>query len=165
MNLPRKPRDRMRREEGAGGSRLSSGRALGRTHRDHSKQHRAVAGIHHWASSRMDQLESLFAGSAIAISSTTIIAKAFDEQKIGGRLRDLVVGILLVEDLIAIVLMAALTPVASGSGLSAGVLAATAGRLFVFLAALIGIGLLIVPRATRAVMRLESAETTLVASL
>src|SRR5215468_5531630 len=32
-------------------------------------------------------IESLFAGAAIAISSTTIIAKAFDEQRIHGRLR------------------------------------------------------------------------------
>src|SRR5690606_28197443 len=30
-------------------------------------------------------LESVFAGAAIAISSTTIIAKVFDEQRIGGR--------------------------------------------------------------------------------
>jgi CPA2 family monovalent cation:H+ antiporter-2 len=110
-------------------------------------------------------LESLFAGSAIAISSTTIIAKAFEEQKIGGRLRELVVGVLLVEDLIAIVIMAALTPIASGTGLSAGVLAATAGRLFVFLFVFVGVGLILVPRATRAVVRMESAETTLVAAI
>ncbi|HKO57226.1 MAG TPA: cation:proton antiporter, partial [Thermoanaerobaculia bacterium] len=110
-------------------------------------------------------LESLFAGSAIAISSTTIIAKTFDEQKVGGALRALVVGVLLVEDLIAILLMATLTPIAGGAGLSAGVLAATAGRLFVFLFALIGIGLFVVPRATRAVTRLGSNETTLVAAV
>ena len=47
----------------------------------------------------------------IAISSTTIIAKAFDEQGITGRLRELVVGVLIVEDLIAILLMAVLTAV------------------------------------------------------
>jgi len=46
-------------------------------------------------------IESLFAGSVIAISSTTIIAKAFDEQGVRGSLRELVVGILIVEDLIA----------------------------------------------------------------
>ena len=51
-------------------------------------------------------LESLFTGAIIAISSTTIIVKAFDEQRIGGQLRELVVGILIVEDLIAILLMA-----------------------------------------------------------
>src|SRR5688572_10058313 len=58
-------------------------------------------------------LESLFAGAIIAISSTTIIAKAFDEQKVRGPLRELVVGVLIVEDLIAILLMATLTAIAS----------------------------------------------------
>src|SRR3990172_3646810 len=37
-------------------------------------------------------LESLFTGAIVAISSTTIIAKAFEEQRVGGRLRELVVG-------------------------------------------------------------------------
>ena len=64
-------------------------------------------------------LESLFAGAIIAISSTTIIAKAFDEQGVRGSLRELVVGVLIVEDLIAILLMATLTAIASGAGLIA----------------------------------------------
>lgn len=64
-------------------------------------------------------LESLFAGAVIAISSTTIIAKVFDEQGITGKLRELVVGVLIVEDLIAILMMALLTVLASGTGLSA----------------------------------------------
>src|SRR6185503_15895505 len=38
--------------------------------------------------------ESLFAGAIIAISSTTIIAKVFDEQRITGKLREIVVGVL-----------------------------------------------------------------------
>ena len=33
--------------------------------------------------------ESIFAGAIIAISSTTIIAKAFDEQGVKGKLREL----------------------------------------------------------------------------
>jgi monovalent cation:H+ antiporter-2, CPA2 family len=60
--------------------------------------------------------ESLFTGAIIAISSTTIIAKAFDEQAIRGKLRELVVGVLIVEDLIAILLMATLTAVSTGTG-------------------------------------------------
>ena len=110
-------------------------------------------------------LESLFAGAVIAISSTTIIAKAFEEQGVTGKLRELVVGILIVEDLIAVLLMAILTGVASGSGLAAGPLAATIGRLAAFLVGLIAIGLLLVPRAIRAVARLNRRETTLVASV
>ncbi len=57
--------------------------------------------------------ESIFAGAIIAISSTTIIAKAFDEQGIHGKLRELVVGVLIVEDLIGILLMAVLTAISS----------------------------------------------------
>lgn len=109
--------------------------------------------------------EALFAGAAIAISSTTIIAKAFDEQRVKGPVRQLVLGVLIVEDLIAIFLMAALTAVSSGAGLTAGALALTTGRLVAFLVALVVLGLLVVPRAVRAVVRIGSPETTLVASL
>lgn len=110
-------------------------------------------------------MESLFAGSIIAISSTTIIAKAFDEQGVRGSLRELVVGILIVEDLIAILLMATLTAVAGGTGVSAIDMAKTTGKLFGFLAVLIALGLLLVPRAVRAINRLDRPETTLVASI
>ena len=110
-------------------------------------------------------LESLFAGAIIAISSTTIIAKVFDEQGITGNLRQLVVGVLIVEDLIAILLMALLTALASGSGLAAGPLAMTVGRLVAFLVGLVVVGLLVVPRAMRAVTRLKRRETTLVACI
>ena len=110
-------------------------------------------------------LESLFAGAVIAISSTTIIAKAFDEQGVTGKLRELVVGVLIVEDLIAVLLMAVLTAIASGTGLAAGPLAATIARLAAFLVGLVGIGLLLIPRAIRAISRLNRRETTLVASI
>ena len=110
-------------------------------------------------------LTSVFAGAAIAISSTTIVAKVFDEQRITGRLRDLVIGILLIEDLIAVLLLAALTAIATGAGVSAGALGMTVGRLGLFLAALIGVGLLVIPRLIRFVLRQHRAETTVVASI
>ena len=110
-------------------------------------------------------MESVFAGAVVAISSTTIIAKAFEEQKIGGRLRELVVGILLMEDLIAIVFMALLTAVATGAGAGAATLLPTLGKLGLFLAVLLGVGLLIVPRFITFVKRLDRVETMLVASM
>ena len=61
--------------------------------------------------------------------------------------------------------MAVLTAIASGSGLAAGPLAATIARLAAFLVGLVGIGLLVVPRAMRAISRLNRRETTLVASI
>ena len=107
-------------------------------------------------------LESLFCGACLAISSTTIIVKAFDEAGIGGRQRQLVLGILIVEDLIAILLMASLTALASGSGLSASDLAVVLGRLAAFLAGLVVVGLLVVPRTVRAILRLGRAETVVI---
>jgi CPA2 family monovalent cation:H+ antiporter-2 len=110
-------------------------------------------------------MESLFAGALISISSTTIIAKAFDEQRIRGKLREFVVAILIVEDLIAVLLMAILTGVSTGSGLSAHDLLLTVGRLVAFLVALVAFGLLIVPRLMRAVVRLGRPESTAVAAV
>jgi CPA2 family monovalent cation:H+ antiporter-2 len=109
--------------------------------------------------------EALFAGSALAISSTTIIVKAFGEQKIKGRLTEIVFGILIVEDLIAILLLTILTAVATGAGLSASGIALSVGKLAAFLAELLIGGMLIVPRLMRAVVRLRSNETTVVAAV
>ena len=108
--------------------------------------------------------ESLFAGAVVAISSTTIIAKAFAELRIGGRLRELVLSILIVEDLIAILLLAALTTLSAGR-LSPAELGITAGRLALFLGCVVVAGLLIIPRLVRAILKLDRPETTAVASV
>jgi CPA2 family monovalent cation:H+ antiporter-2 len=110
-------------------------------------------------------LESVFTGAIIAISSTTIIAKAFDEQGARGRVRDFVVGVLVVEDLIAIVLLAGLTAITSKEGPSPKALVASVARLGAFLAVVLGVGRLVVPRMIRAATRLNRPETTLVASI
>jgi CPA2 family monovalent cation:H+ antiporter-2 len=110
-------------------------------------------------------LESVYAGAAIAISSTTIIVKAVAEQGASGRFVQIVFGILIIEDLIAILLLAILTTISAGGGLTASSLALTAGRLAAFLAGLVVIGLLTVPRLIRAVVRLGRPETTLVTAV
>jgi K+:H+ antiporter len=110
-------------------------------------------------------LQSVFTGAIVAISSTTIIAKVFAEQGVTGKTRELVFGILVVEDLIAVLLMTILTALASGSGLAAGPLAATVARLIAFLVGLVVVGLLVVPRVVRAIARLQRRETLLVASI
>jgi CPA2 family monovalent cation:H+ antiporter-2 len=109
--------------------------------------------------------ESVFLGAVVAISSTTIIAKAFDEQNVTGKLRELVIGVLIVEDLVAVLLMAGLTAVSSSGGLSAEVLLQSSGRLLLFLAVVLAVGMLVVPRAMRAVVRLQRPETTLIAAV
>jgi CPA2 family monovalent cation:H+ antiporter-2 len=109
-------------------------------------------------------MESIFAGALVSVSSTTIIAKAFDEQKIGGELREFVVAILIVEDLIAVLLMAILTGVSTGSGLSAHDFAVLILKLVGFLVGTVVVGVLVVPRLMRAVVRLGRPETIVVAA-
>ncbi|MEX2306171.1 MAG: cation:proton antiporter [Pirellulales bacterium] len=110
-------------------------------------------------------LESLYAGAAIAISSTTIIVKAFEEQRIRGEFTQIVFGILIVEDLIAILLITILTALSSGDELSTVEVARAAGRLAAFLSLLLIVGLFTVPPLIRAVVRLDRSETTVVASV
>jgi monovalent cation:H+ antiporter-2, CPA2 family len=111
------------------------------------------------------RMESIFTGAIIGISSTTIIVKAFQEQNVKGRVTELVFGVLIAEDLIAIFLLTILTTISRSGVLSAADLGLTALRLVMFLAALVGFGLLLVPRAIRGVSRLGRPETTLVASI
>jgi len=110
-------------------------------------------------------LPSLFAGAMISISSTTIIIKAFGEQKVHGEFTDLVMGVLIVEDLIAILLITVLTTLGGGGNLSLSQLVVDAATLFGFLAVLVVVGLLTVPRIMRYVVSLERPETTVVAAV
>ncbi len=110
-------------------------------------------------------LESVYAGACIAISSTTIIVKAFAEQKITGRFTTVALGELIIEDLIAILLLAILTAVSTGRGFSATDLALTAGQLAAFLVVMLVVGLFAVPRLIRRVVRLQSPEATTVTAI
>lgn len=108
--------------------------------------------------------EALFTGAITAISSTTIIAKTFDDRKVGRKLRELVFGVLIVEDLAAVLFLAGLATLGAGGGESPSMLA-TVARLVALLSVWVVGGLLVIPRLMRFVIGLGRQETTLVASL
>ena len=110
-------------------------------------------------------MESLFAGACLGISSTMLVAKAFEEKKLKDGFTEVVFAVLVFEDMIAILLLAILTAVASGSGMSPYDFAITVGKLLGFLGVLLVGGLLIVPRLLRLVAALGQPETLLVASV
>jgi monovalent cation:H+ antiporter-2, CPA2 family len=110
-------------------------------------------------------LECLFTGAVIVVSSTTIIMKAFSEEGVTGKLAELVFGILIFEDLIGILLISVLTTLGSGANLSFRLLAITGGRLAAFLVGLLVVGMLVVPRLIRMLVKLGRNETTIVASV
>lgn len=109
------------------------------------------------------QRECLFAGGIVAVSSTLLIRKMFTELNVERRIRDIVTGILVFEDLVAVLLLAALTALSAGEELDIVVVGRAALRLGGFLALTIGLGLLVVPRAMRAILALRRKETVLVA--
>lgn len=111
------------------------------------------------------ELEGVFTGAILAISSTTIVAKAFAEEQVEQGLSELVFGVTLFEDLAAVMILAVLTAIATGAGLSIRMIAVTVGELVFFLAVLIGAGLLLVPRAIRLAARFERDETLVVAAI
>ncbi len=110
-------------------------------------------------------LESLFFGGVVAIASTTIIAKVFEEQRIERPLRELVLGILVVEDLLAVLLLTVLTMVAQSGGFSVDELGRTTLELAIFLVTLVVAGMYAVPKTINAVVRLNRPEVTLLASV
>jgi CPA2 family monovalent cation:H+ antiporter-2 len=110
-------------------------------------------------------MASLFAAGIVAISSTMVVSRTLDDLRADRRLRDIVFGVLVMEDLVAIILIAVLTTVASGADISGGMLGETLGRLGLFLLLLIVGGMLVVPRAVNAALSFRRPETTLVAAL
>ena len=112
-----------------------------------------------------DLLQSLLAAGIVAISSTMVVSRSLADSHADRGLRDIVFGVLVMEDLAAILLIAILTTIAAGDALSGPMLAATLGRLGLFLLLLMVGGMLVIPRAINAALAFRRAETTLVAAL
>lgn len=113
----------------------------------------------------LDGRASLFVGAIVAISSTTIISRALDEHPPTPTQRRRVFGLLVVEDLLAILILTVLTAVSRGAGLGMRELATTLGKLAGFLAVTVILGLMLVPRVVRATIAFGKHETTLVAAI
>ncbi len=107
--------------------------------------------------------ESLFAGVIVALSSDIIVIKALGEERIPAAAAELAYAELVIEDLIAIVLIAVMTAIASGHTVSADTLVSTMAQLLAFLVLSVFGGLLIVPRMIRGVIRLARPEVTVLA--
>jgi K+:H+ antiporter len=111
-------------------------------------------------------MDSIFLGAILSISSTTIIIKVLNELKMTKeRFAHLIFGILIVEDLLAIVIIAMLSGIAVTGELNPSDAVATVTKLIIFLVALLVLGLLIVPRLLAYVGRFKSNEMLLITVL
>lgn len=111
-------------------------------------------------------MDCLFLGAMLSISSTTIIVKALGELgRTKERFAELIFGILIVEDILAIVMIALLSGIAMTGSLAVGDVLTTTARLGVFLAVALVAGLLAVPRLLGYVARFKSNEVLLITVL
>lgn len=112
------------------------------------------------------EMDSLFLGAMLAISSTTIIVKALDELGLKRqRFAQLIFGILIVEDILAIAILALLSGIALTGSVSTGAVVSTVSKLGIFLVVALLFGLLIVPRVLAFVAKSNSREMLLITVL
>ncbi|MBL0884646.1 MAG: cation:proton antiporter, partial [Chitinophagaceae bacterium] len=111
-------------------------------------------------------VDSMFLGGIIAISSTTIIFRAFDELGLKTKqFSSLVIGVLIIEDLVAILLMVLLSTVAVSQQFEGTQMFLSIGKLLFFLCIWFVMGIFLLPTFFKKVSRFLNSETLLVLSL
>lgn len=115
----------------------------------------------HWS-----KMDCIFLGGMLAMSSTTIIYKAFDDlglrqQQFAG----LVMSVLILEDILAIVMMVMLSAIASGNDVEGGQMIEAVVKIAFFLILWLVVGIFAIPLFLRRVRNLINNEVLLVVSL
>lgn len=111
-------------------------------------------------------MDSIFLGAILSISSTTIIAKILLDLKIvNEKFAQVSLGILIVEDLIAIVIIALLSGVAITGHFTLAQGAVAALKVIAFVIGLVFVGFLTVPRALKYLSQTGNSEMLLIAVL
>lgn len=109
---------------------------------------------------------SLFLGAAICDSATTMLGKTIDELKWGAKpFVPRTIGTSVCEDMVCVGIIALITGVANGSGMSFAAVGASLGGLFVFFLATIVFGLILVPRLLTSVAKRNDDEALLLTLL
>ncbi len=112
------------------------------------------------------QMDCIFLGGMLAMSSTTIIYKAFDDLGLRQqRFAGLVMSVLILEDVLAIVMMVMLSAVASGSNPDGGQMLRSILSIVFFLILWFVVGIFMIPIFLRKARKLINEETLLIVSL
>ena len=111
------------------------------------------------------KMDCIFLGGMLAMSSTTIIYKAFDDlglrqQQFAGR----VMSVLILEDILAIVMMVMLSAMATGHA-NGGTMLTSAMKIVFFLVLWLVVGIYAIPMLLRSVRKLVNNETMLIVAL
>ena len=112
------------------------------------------------------KMDCIFLGGMLAMSSTTIIYKAFDDlglrqQQFAG----LVMSVLILEDILAIVMMVMLSAIASGNNPDGGQMLGSLVKIAFFLVLWLVVGIFAIPLFLRRVRKLINDEVMLIVAL
>lgn len=112
------------------------------------------------------KMDCIFLGGMLAMSSTTIIYKAFDDmglrqQKFAG----MVMSVLILEDILAIVMMVMLSAIAGGNNPDGEQMIGSVIKIAFFLVLWFIVGIFAIPLFLRSVRKLINNETLLIAAL
>ncbi|HEX2021227.1 MAG TPA: cation:proton antiporter [Candidatus Thermoplasmatota archaeon] len=104
-------------------------------------------------------MDSIFLGAVVSISSTVIIVKVLTEM---GRLKEeyaeLAFGVLIIEDIAAIVMVGVLSALGTTGGFQPAVVGATLGGILLFVLIFLAVGLVLVPRLIERVSKFHVEE-------
>lgn len=113
-----------------------------------------------------NRMDCIYLGGMLAMSSTTIIYKAFDDMGLRQqRFAGLVLSILILEDILAIVLMVILSTMAVSQNFEGGEMVYSILKLLFFLILWFVVGIYGIPLFLKRVRKLMSDETLLIVSL
>ena len=112
------------------------------------------------------QMDCIFLGGMLAMSSTTIIYKAFDDLGLRQQqFASLVMSVLILEDILAIVMMVMLSAIASGNSPDGSQMLDSVLKIGFFLVLWLVVGIFAVPLFLRRVRKLINSEVLLIVSL
>ncbi|HET8626274.1 MAG TPA: cation:proton antiporter [Thermomicrobiales bacterium] len=124
------------------------------------------AGVGLFAALGRPLTEGLFFGGIIAMSSTMVILKALlDRGEVASGHGRALLGVLIVQDLAAVVLIVLLPRLAGGGGGALGDLALTLAKALAFIGAVLFLGARVVPGLMARIERLHSAELFLLTAV
>lgn len=113
-----------------------------------------------------NRMDCIYLGGMLAMSSTTIIYKSFDDMGLRQqRFAGLVLSILILEDILAIVLMVMLSTMAVSQNFEGGEMVYSILKLLFFLILWFVVGIYGIPLFLKRVRKLMSDETLLIVSL
>ncbi len=110
-------------------------------------------------------IQSLFLGTCISISSTMAVSKILENQPLPEHNRRMVYGVLVLQDVGAIALIAVMTAVAQGNETSWSDIGSVLGRLSAALVLLVAGGMFVIPRFIRRLKRTKKTEVLVVGAV